>query len=217
MQSDSEILTQEESNAQMSDPKLEQRYPNEHWDNKAEYFAACRNLLHNDDYLEFLVTKVWKLDQPCRVADFGCGSGRFGLMLMPLLPKGSTYTGFDQSAALIGEARKALQGAPFEVELLEGSVFEAPLPDDTFDVAVSQAVLMHIPDPIKAIKEMIRVTRQGGWVITCDANRNAHSALFHCEETNEQENAPLELFQTINKSIRQQTGVDHNIGIKPPS
>jgi len=32
------------------------------------------------------VTRVWKLDQPCRVVDFGCGYGKFGTMLLPLLP-----------------------------------------------------------------------------------------------------------------------------------
>jgi len=53
-------------------------------------------------------------------------------------------------------------------------------------------------------------------VITCEANRNAHTALLHIEETNHQETVPLELFQTINREIRKRTGVDHNIGIKMP-
>jgi hypothetical protein len=75
---------------------------------------------------------------------------------------------------------------------------------------------MHIPDPERAIDEMIRVTRNGGLIITCDANRNAHSALFHINETEEQETVPLGLFQTINREIRRQTGVDHNIGSKTP-
>ncbi len=64
----------------MSDEQLEQRYPDGLWDSKSDYLVGSRILLHNDDYLEFLVTKVWKLDQPCRVVDFGCGSGRFGQM-----------------------------------------------------------------------------------------------------------------------------------------
>ncbi len=55
-----------------------------------------------------------------------------------------------------------------------------------------------------------------GLVITCDANRNAHAALFHVDETSEQEATPLGLLQTMNKAIRNQTGVDHNIGIKTP-
>ena len=63
---------------------------------------------------------------------------------------------------------------------------------------------------------MIRVTRPNGLVIACEANRNAHTALLHIDETNHQETAPLELFQTINREIRKRTGVDHNIGAKLP-
>jgi len=53
-------------------------------------------------------------------------------------------------------------------------------------------------------------------VITCEANRNAHTALLHIEEINHQEEVPLDLFQTMNASIRRQTGVGHNIGVKVP-
>jgi hydroxylamine reductase (hybrid-cluster protein) len=68
--------------------------------------------------------------------------------------------------------------------------------------------------PEKALQEMIRVTRSGGMVVTCEANRNAHTAMLHIDEVNRQEIVPLELFQTINREIRKHTGVDHNIGIK---
>lgn len=200
----------------MTDSKLDKRYPDGRWDATAAYLAGARILLHNDDYLEFLVSKVWKLKKPCRVIDFGCGSGRFGQMLMPLLAEGSTYTGFDPSPALIEEARRLFSDAPFPAYFFEGDAHAAPFDDDCFDVAVSQAVLMHIPDPMGAIREMIRVTKHGGMVITCDANRNAANALIHTEELDSQETVPLDLIQTMNREIKRQTGVDHNIGVKTP-
>ncbi len=187
------------------------RYPDGYWDSISGSLESSRVLLHNDDYLEFLVTKVWRIDQPSRVVDFGCGSGRFGQMLMPYMPHGSTYTGFDSSPDLIARARE-LFGE--KAEFFEASAHEAPFADDSFDIAISQAVLMHIPDPMRAIREMIRVTRHGGMVITCDANRIAHNALLHIEELNTQETMPMSMIQTINREIRNQTGVDHNIGIK---
>jgi SAM-dependent methyltransferase len=104
----------------------------------------------------------------------------------------------------------------FPPQFSEGSVFDAPYGDSLFDVAVSHTVLMHVADPDKVIQEMIRVTRHGGLVVTCDGNRNAHTALFHIDETDEQEVVPLELFQTLNREIRRQTGVDHNIGARTP-
>jgi SAM-dependent methyltransferase len=200
----------------MSDSELKQRYHDGKWDGEASYLAGARVLLHNSDYLEFLVSRVWKLDRPCRLVDFGCGSGRFGQMLMPLLPEGSTYTGFDQSSPLLEEGRRLFAGTRYCAEFTEGTVHDAPFPDSSFDVAVSQAVLMHIPNPMGAIREMIRVTKQGGMVITCDANRNAANALIHTDELDTQDTSPIELFQTINHEIRRRTGVDHNIGIKTP-
>lgn len=200
----------------MADKKLQQRYEEGRWDSTGDYMRTVGILLHNTDYLEFLVTRVWKLDKPCRVVDFGCGAGRSGRMLMPLLPKGSTYTGIDQSPVLLDEARRVFADLPYEAQCFEGDVHKVLFGDDSFDVAFSQAVLMHIPDPVAAIKEMIRVTRHGGMVITCDANRNAANALIQVDELELQERVPLDVIQTINREVKRQTGVDHNIGIKTP-
>jgi ubiquinone/menaquinone biosynthesis C-methylase UbiE len=196
--------------------ELQARYPQDYWDEGEEYLRECFILQHNDDYLEFLVQKVWGLTEPCRLVEFGCGAGKMGGVLLPLLSSGSTYTGIDQSSSLISKARQIWARAPFQAEFHEGDIFSMPFPDNSFDVALSHTVLMHVPHPEQALQEMIRVTRPGGMVITCEANRNAHTALLHIEETNHQETVPLELFQTINRQIRKRTGVDHNIGIKMP-
>jgi SAM-dependent methyltransferase len=198
------------------DSPARDQYPAGYWDDQFEYLRQARILQHNNDYLEFLVTRVWKLDRPCRVIDFGCGYGKFGTMLLPLLPGGSTYTGVDQSLELIAQARRMYAAMPYPSEFFEGSVYHVPFDDSTFDVAASHTVLMHIPHPEKAIQEMIRVTRHNGLIVTCDTSRNAHAALFHIDETNEQETRPLGLTQTINRAVREQTGVDYNIGLKTP-
>src|SRR5512142_1735191 len=51
----------------------ERRYADGYWDDKDEYLAQSWLLRHNDDYLQFLVEKVWKLTEPRAVVDFGCG------------------------------------------------------------------------------------------------------------------------------------------------
>jgi ubiquinone/menaquinone biosynthesis C-methylase UbiE len=199
-----------------SSSDLEPRYPADYWDDGAEILRKNTILQHNLDYLEFLVSRVWRLDRAVHLAEFGCGAGKMGLTLMPLLAPGSTYTGIDQSASLIAKGREHWAGAPWPAEFHEGTIYATPFADDAFDVAMTHTVLMHVPHPEHALEEMVRVTKPGGLVITCEANRNAHTAMLHIEEVNHQEAAPLELFQTINRSIRQRTGVDHNIGAKLP-
>jgi len=209
-------MVKQSSDDQASRTEIEPRYPEGYWDNTAEYLRDCYILQHNEDYLEFLVRRVWKLNQVIRLAEFGCGAGKMGLHLLPLLAQGSTYTGIDQSPKLISMGRQVWANTPWQSEFHEGSIYATPFADDSFDVTMTHTVLMHVPYPEKVLQEMIRVTKPNGLVITCEANRNAHTAMLHIDEVNHQEKVPLELFQTINREIRKRTGVDHNIGAKMP-
>jgi ubiquinone/menaquinone biosynthesis C-methylase UbiE len=190
--------------------------PEENWDNELEYLQKSRFLSHNDDYLEFLVKKVWRLKKPTKIVDFGCGFGYMGTRLLPLLPEGSSYTGVDKAPTLLKAGRDIFAKLNYHYRFVESEVYQTQFADGSFDVAVSHAVLMHLERPADALKEMIRVTRNGGLVITADANRNAWNALFYVDELNTQETTPLELSQKMNKSIREKSGVDYNIGIKTP-
>jgi ubiquinone/menaquinone biosynthesis C-methylase UbiE len=209
-------MTKKAANSKSPPEEIQPRYPEGYWDNATEHLDLCNILHHNDDYLEFLVRRVWKLDQPCKLAEFGCGYGRMGLRLLPLMAEGSTYTGIDQSSNLVSQGRQVWADKPWQGFFLEGSIYETPFADHFFDITLTHTVLMHVPHPEKVLQEMIRVTKPGGLVVTCEANRNAHTAMLHIEEVNHQETVPLELFQTINRVIRERTGVDHNIGAKLP-
>jgi SAM-dependent methyltransferase len=156
------------------------------------------------------------LDQPIKLIEFGCGTGKMGLKLLPLLPEGSSYSGIDQSPALLTKGRETWENYPWHADFYQASIFAPPFEDDTFDIALTHTVLMHVPNVEQVLQRMIRVTRNGGMVITCEANRNAHTALLHIKEINHQEEVPLELFQTMNAAIHRQTDVDHNIGVKMP-
>ncbi|OGN93554.1 MAG: hypothetical protein A2Z71_10635 [Chloroflexi bacterium RBG_13_50_21] len=100
-------------------------------------------------------------------------------MLLRFLPQGSTYTGIDQSAKLITKGRQVWADTPWMAEFHEGSIYETPFTRQSFDVSLTHTVLMHVPYPEKVIHEMMRVTKPGGSVITCEANRNALTALLH--------------------------------------
>ena len=187
------------------------------WDDKAAYLAATRRLYHNEDYWRFLVREVWQLGEaPVRMIDFGCGYGWGGLFLLPMLPAGSSYVGFDISEPLLQQGRAWFAAAGLDATLLRGDVNAAPAADGAFDLAFAHAVLMHQPTPAVALAEMIRVTKPGGLVITCDSNQTAVNALLHVHETQEQERTPLALWQKTKAYWRRTHGPDANQGMKTP-
>jgi SAM-dependent methyltransferase len=187
------------------------------WDDKADLLSAWRSMDHNEDYWRFLVREVWRLDRaPIRMLDIGCGYGWAGLFLLPMLAPGSHYTGLDRSQPLLDRGKEIFAASGRAATFVRGEATEAPFEDGQFDVAIAHAVMMHLPSAETALAEMIRVTRDGGLVITCDASRNAINALVHVHETEEQDHTPLSLFQRMNAHTRRQTGVDYNIGMKMP-
>lgn len=189
----------------------------ETWDDKADLLRAWRSMDHNEDYWRFLIRDVWRLDRaPVRIVDFGCGYGWAGLFLLPMLAPGSAYTGLDRSQALLDRGKELFAADGRRASFVQGEATQATFDDGQFDVAIAHALTMHLPAAEKALAEMIRVTRDGGIVITCDASRNAINALIHVHETEEQEHMPLSLFQRMNAHVRRQSGVDYNIGMKMP-
>ncbi len=53
------------------------------WNNRVEYLIKSRKTMWNDDYLQFLIERVWGITEPVSIVDFGCGMGFMGAMLLP--------------------------------------------------------------------------------------------------------------------------------------
>jgi ubiquinone/menaquinone biosynthesis C-methylase UbiE len=94
------------------------------------------------------------------VLDVGCGTGSLSFVLAELLP-GTRVTGIDSTEDFVRHAaRHASPRVRFEV----GDVQRLAFPDAKFDRALSALVLNFVPDPIRALHEMMRVTKPGGLV-----------------------------------------------------
>ncbi|TCI00807.1 methyltransferase domain-containing protein [Roseococcus sp. SYP-B2431] len=96
-----------------------------------------------------------------RVLDAGCGTGALSAALLERDP-GAKVTGVDLGQAYVEAARVALPQARFE----RGDILSLPLPTGSQDAALALLVLAFVPDPLKAVREMARVTRPGGVVAT---------------------------------------------------
>src|SRR6202044_502500 len=83
-------------------------------------------------------------------------------------PRGHV-TGIDAAKAVIEQARE-LAGDRTNVDFAVGDVYALDYPDGSFDVVHAHQVLQHLGDPVRALREMGRVTRPGGLVAVRDGD-----------------------------------------------
>lgn len=95
-----------------------------------------------------------------RVLEVACGNGHNTRRLARL---GATVTAVDVSEEIIALNRRREAQESLGITYLAADAANlAPLPDSSYDLAVSQMGLMDIPDAAGAIGEMGRVLRPGG-------------------------------------------------------
>ena len=108
------------------------------------------------------------LAEDARVLDVGCGPGTITAGLADRVPRGHV-TGIDAAQEIIEQARAAA-GDRANLDFATGDVYALDYPDDSFDVVHAHQVLQHLSDPVRALREMRRVTRPGGIVAVRDGD-----------------------------------------------
>jgi SAM-dependent methyltransferase len=96
-----------------------------------------------------------------RWVDVGCGTGALTMTILAAAAP-HAVVGVDPSDGFIAHARRQIQDprATFQ----SGDAQNLPLEDGAFDAVVSGLVLNFVPDPARAISEMMRVIRPGGTI-----------------------------------------------------
>jgi ubiquinone/menaquinone biosynthesis C-methylase UbiE len=113
-----------------------------------------------------------------RVLDLGCGSGTHFDWIAQLIGPEGTIVGLDPEEENLSLARERIAGKPYaeRVELHQGEIAALPFADSEFDAVWCAGTLQYVPEPIKAIREMVRVVRPGGRVAAQDVEM--HSMLL---------------------------------------
>jgi ubiquinone/menaquinone biosynthesis C-methylase UbiE len=94
-----------------------------------------------------------------RWLDVGCGTGILTEALLDLCEP-AAVTGIDASPAQVAQASRGPAGD--RAKFRQGDATSLPFPGAAFDVAVSALTLNFVPDPLRALEEMRRVTVPGG-------------------------------------------------------
>jgi len=93
--------------------------------------------------------------------DVGCGTGILTEALLDLCDPASVI-GIDPATTQIEHASRSV--ADSRATFRQADAMRLPFPDRSFDYAVSALVINFLPDPLRALTEMRRVTAAGGVV-----------------------------------------------------
>ncbi|KAF9818100.1 hypothetical protein IEO21_02942 [Rhodonia placenta] len=147
----------------MSQPVPEAAYINGHHE------SVLRS--HNWRTVENSAAYLLKSIRPnMHVLDVGCGPGSITIDFARLVPQGHAV-GIENTSDVLAEARASASAQGItNVEFRLGDALALDFPDGTFDVVHAHQVLQHVPDPVRVLSEMRRVTKPGGFVAVRQGN-----------------------------------------------
>ncbi|MGD0571534.1 MAG: class I SAM-dependent methyltransferase [Sedimentisphaerales bacterium] len=132
------------------------------------------------DLVEFFDKEIFPLKNK-RILDVGCGKG--GVVVACAL-KGAEAAGFDVDEREIDIAKRRAESYNLgNVSISHGDGEKIPFKDNYFDLVMAMSVLEHVKDLEGVIKEMVRVTKPGGYCYVTVPNpifpREAHYKVFY--------------------------------------
>ena len=93
------------------------------------------------------------------VADLGCGVGLVTALLADLVGPEGHAVGIDFSAAQLAQAREHVNGHALNTSFVEASATATGLPPASFDLVYCRFLLIHLPEPERALREMFALLR----------------------------------------------------------
>ena len=135
------------------------------------WFNKVIDRLQNSTWSRTL--NLCSLAQGAPVLDVGCGTGRW---LRRLEEHGLSGIGIDQSSEMLALARKKGTLSP----IVSGEVQNLPFRDESFEYVSAVTVIQHIPpqEQVRALSEMVRVLRPGGYLFLIELIRGQGLHVF---------------------------------------
>jgi demethylmenaquinone methyltransferase/2-methoxy-6-polyprenyl-1,4-benzoquinol methylase len=93
--------------------------------------------------------------------DVACGSGKLTAELARIAGEGGRVVGLDFSPQMLEIAGRDHPA----IEFIEGDALKLPFDDARFDASTNAFGLRNLADPVKGLREMLRVVKPGGRVV----------------------------------------------------
>ena len=132
-----------------------------------DFFGDYRDYWWNADFLGLMSQRLdW--GNRHRILEVGSGAGHWTRAYAPFTSKECEITCIDTDPKWSNPDAPWIQtmtGQGINLTVQSGTGTALGFPDTTFDFVTCQTVLIHIPDPQTALKEMVRVLKPGGLLL----------------------------------------------------
>ncbi len=114
---------------------------------------------------------IYKIENGMKVLELGCGTGSMWIEHKDIIHKCSQVVFSDLSEGMLTEAKSNI-GVLQNVEYKVINIQEIPFEDDYFDIVIANYMLYHVPNIDKAISEVSRVLKKGGYFYAATTGGN---------------------------------------------
>jgi ubiquinone/menaquinone biosynthesis C-methylase UbiE len=135
--------------------------------------------LVNDTLFGVAALRRWVLRHAAGdVLDVACGTGEN----FPHLRDVDRVTAVDLSPRMLDKARRRADRLGLRVDLREMSAQHLAFPDDSFDTVTTAMSTCTFPDPVAALREMVRVVRPTGRILLVEHGRSRFGAVARFQD-----------------------------------
>lgn len=142
----------------------------EHYDGESEIGSDPFHILNRDNRnhrkKQEIILDALQAESGDRILEVGCGDG----LHAQRYAKQFHYTGVDISQSLVERTRQRVDDVTDQWTVRRCNALDLDWRDDEFASVVGTAILHHLSDQRRALREWIRVTKPGGSVTLMEPN-----------------------------------------------
>lgn len=113
-----------------------------------------------------------------RVLDCGVGAGLLSEALLHTAGRRIELNGIDVSSKLLAMSAAKFNRQGVQARLAFGDICRLPYRNEQMDLVISGLALEHVPQPVDAVREMVRVLSSRGSLVIVATRRGAPDYYF---------------------------------------